>query len=157
MIQQMGSSVIALDVIPALAVDRGEEVLMRIGGQLIHQKHRQVILLDRIEDLDPLPILLADESTCVAHLAAHLSVEGRCFKDHLIALLPILRHLAIPDDPSLRLVHLIADEGGLCLPVTDPLPVAGLGVLSLTGALFLLRHLAVEALQVRLHTLLLED
>ena len=146
MIQQMGSSVIALDVIPALAVDRGEEVLMRIGGQLIHQKHRQVILLDRIEDLDPLPILLADESTCVAHLAAHLSVEGRCFKDHLIALLPILRHLAIPDDPSLRLVHLIADEGGLCLLISDPLPVAGLGMLSLTGALLLLRHLAVEAL-----------
>ena len=146
MVQQVGSSVIALDVIPALAVDRGEEVLMRIGGQLIHQKHRQVILLDRIEDLDPLVILLADESTCIAHLTAHLGVEGRCLEDHLIALLLILRHLAVPDDPSLSLVHLIADEGGLCLLISDPLPVAGLGVLSLTGALFLLRHLAVEAL-----------
>ena len=54
-------------------------------------------------------------------------------------------------------MHLIANKGGLCLLIPDPLPVAGLSVLSLTSALLLLRHLAVKALQIRLHALLLED
>ena len=90
--------------------------------------------------------IFRDEHAGVAHLTAHLAIEGRIVEHELIEGMLLLLHLAVAQDVAFVFGIIVADEVLLAWAQFGPVAVLHGG--SVAGTLLLLLHFLVEALHV---------
>ena len=112
-----------------------------VGGQLVCDMHREVVLALRVHDL------YIAQRTRVADLAAHLGVERRLAQHYLIKSLAFLTHLTVAQNLGLDLQLVVAHE--LRLAFTEHRPVAQILFVGAASHLFLMLERAVVFLFVR--------
>ena len=92
-VEQVGGGVVGSAGVAFVDVHASHELGCRVFGQLLHDVDRLVVLALGVDDFHGL--VLAGQHALVAHLSAHLAVEGRLVEHQLIEGGLLLRHLAI--------------------------------------------------------------
>ena len=108
-VQQVGCSVVVLDVDAALHIHGSVELCGGVAGQMVHQMYGKAVLLDGVEHLETFAVGRADLAG-VANLAAHLSVEGGDIQYNLYLLLVLCGNGAVLDNPGIGLGGVIAHK-----------------------------------------------
>ena len=116
--QQVSGCVVALDSAATSHVDGGMHWCGRVGGHLLGDVHRQVVLALGVDDFNLLVTAL--QVALVAHLAAHLGVEWRARQHNLVVLFVLLLDLAVTQDLGVALAHVIAHKLGHALVQLHP-------------------------------------
>ncbi len=155
LVQQVRGAVVARDGLAVLDVDGRAECGVKVGGEFLDKMHAHAVLALGVEDLGLGAGSEVGQGAGVAHLAAHLGVEGCHGEYQLVVLAVLLLDVAVAEDACLGLGVVIACE--FLLAFVDHDPVGGLYGSRAACAGLLCGHLGVEALYVDGHTVVLED
>ncbi len=152
-VEDMSSSVVALQCSTLLRVDLCNDRSSDILRQLLYDMYSQVVLTLGVDDLDDL--IAENKDTLVADLATHLTIEWSLFEYDLVESLVLLLDLTIAEYLGLSFGEVITNE--LCSASMKLYPVAILYSSSITSALFLSLHVSLEAFLVDGHAILTSD
>ena len=155
LVQQVGGSVVARCTHAHVLVDCGSESCFGIIGQFLHDVYAHAVLALGVHDFRNFAGGKVGEGTAVSYLAAHLGVE-RCFGEYYLVVFAVfLLNVAIAKNFGVAFGAVVADEFLFAVVHVDP--VGGLNCGSGACAFFLCVHLALEALVVEGHAVILKD
>ena len=151
--QQVCGGVVGRCAPTGIHINLSFKLSLEIGGKFGYQMNCGTVLALGVENFDYL--IAIGECAAVAYLTAHLCIEGGAVEHQLIEFFIFLLNLAVTQDTRRSGELVVADK--LLLAIAENHPVGCLYSGSIAGAFFLSGHLAVEALLVERHTLLLQN
>ena len=151
LVEKVGGRVVAADSLACLLIDKGVNRLGNILGHTLHDVHREVVLALGVDYFHG--VVATDEHAFVANLAAHFGVERSLGEYHLIKLVVLLLHLTVAEYFGVDFLEVISHKLGFAFAESHP--VGSLHGSGVAGAVLLLLHLGVEAVDVGSHSVFL--